>query len=470
MREVPGGAGEGPSAPSSVPPFARRVLFGGRLNTVRTRATLATVLVVAVALAAGAVALVTTLRTSLTDEVRSDARARAGSVSAALDSGTVPPLEVSVPDEELVQILDSRGAVVASSANVDGAPAVVDLEPGESTRLRTPLDEDDEFVAVATGARDGERTVIVARALVDVLEGTRALITVLVPGLSALLLLVAVATWSGVGRALSPVERMRAEVERISSSALHRRVPTPAGHDEIARLAGTMNRMLGRLQGAQETQRRFLSDASHELRSPVAAIRQHSEVALAHPHRTTVTDLARTVLGEDLRVQRLVEDLLLLARADEHALGLRLLQVDVDDVVFAEARRLRRSYPGLRIDTSGVGAARTDADADALERVLRNLGDNAARHARSRIAMSLTEGPDGILLRVDDDGPGIPPEERGRVMDRFVRLDEARARRRGGSGLGLAIVRELVVAHGGEVTVLANDWNGARVEVVLPRL
>ncbi|HEY4727774.1 MAG TPA: ATP-binding protein, partial [Actinomycetes bacterium] len=233
--------------------------------------------------------------------------------------------------------------------------------------------------------------------------------------------------------------------------------------------ARTMNRMLGRLEQAQARQRRLVADASHELRSPVAAIRQHAEVALAHPDRTTTAELAATVLAEDLRLQRLAEDLLLLTRADEHTLALHRRPVDLDDLVFDEARRLRAST-GLRVDTTAVSAGRVDGDAAGLRRVLRNLGDNAARHAAGRLAFSLAEADGLVLLGVDDDGPGIPEADRRRVLERFVRLDDARARDDGGSGLGLAIVAELATAHGGTVAVAPSALGGARVEVTLPRL
>jgi signal transduction histidine kinase len=229
-----------------------------------------------------------------------------------------------------------------------------------------------------------------------------------------------------------------------------------------------MNRMLGRLQRAHQRQRRFVADASHELRSPVASIRQHAEVALAHPASTTTGELAATVLAEDLRIERLVEDLLLLARADEHALPARRRQVDLDDLVFDEARRLRAAT-GLRVDVGAVSAGRVDGDADGLRRVLRNLGDNAARHASGRIGFALAERDGAAVLVVDDDGPGIPEADRERVLERFVRLDDARARDAGGSGLGLAIVAELVAAHGGAVGVAGSPFGGARVEVSLPR-
>jgi signal transduction histidine kinase len=229
-----------------------------------------------------------------------------------------------------------------------------------------------------------------------------------------------------------------------------------------------MNRMLDRLQRAQARQRRFVSDASHELRSPVTAIRQHAEVALAHPDRATTTELAGTVLVEDLRIQRLVEDLLVLTGADEHALAPRRRPVDLDDLVFEEARRLRDAAD-LRINTGEVSAARVHGDPSGLRRVLRNLGDNAAQHASTHVKFALDERTDVAVLAVDDDGPGIPVADRERVFERFVRLDDARARDDGGSGLGLAIVAELVGAHGGTVAVASSPLGGARIEVTLPQ-
>ena len=227
-----------------------------------------------------------------------------------------------------------------------------------------------------------------------------------------------------------------------------------------------MNRMLARLENARNSQHRFVSDASHELRSPITTIRQHAEVALAHPDGTTIEELAEVVLAEELRIQRLVEDLLLLARADEHV-PIPGAAVDLDDLVFDEAHRIR-STTSLHVDTSAAGAARVRGDADALRRVLRNLGENAARHAESRIDITLADRGNDVLLTVDDDGSGISESERERVMKRFVRLDESRSRDVGGSGLGLAIVDEVVRAHGGSVSISQSPSSGARVEVTLP--
>jgi signal transduction histidine kinase len=302
--------------------------------------------------------------------------------------------------------------------------------------------------------------------LVAVLSTTEVVTQLLIIGLPVLLVVVAVTTWFAVGRALAPVDAIRREVDEISAAQLHRRVPQPTADDEIGRLAATMNRMLARLEDAGNSQRRFVSDASHELRSPITTIRQHAEVALAHPDRASARELAEVVLAEQQRMQRLVEDLLLLARADEKV-PLNRTPVDLDDLAFEEGHRLR-STTSARVDTSEVTAARVEGDADALRRMLRNLGENAARHAASRVAIAVAARGEHVVLTVDDDGPGIPESERDRVLRRFVRLDEARSRDDGGSGLGLSIVDEVARAHGGSVAISDSALGGARIEVRLP--
>jgi signal transduction histidine kinase len=255
-------------------------------------------------------------------------------------------------------------------------------------------------------------------------------------------------------------------VDAISAAQLHRRVPRPKADDEIGRLAATMNRMLERLESARNSQRRFVSDASHELRSPITTIRQHAEVALAHPEHVTAAELAEVVLAEQQRMQRLVEDLLLLARVDEHV-PLTRAAVDLDDLAFEEGHRLR-SATSKRVDTSGVNAVRVQGDADALRRMLRNVAENAVRHASSRVDVTLVERGEEVVLTIDDDGPGIPATERARVLQRFVRLDDARSRDEGGSGLGFSIVDEVVRAHGGSMSIEQSPLGGARIVITLP--
>jgi len=438
-----------------------------RLASIRAITTAVATIVVAIALVIGAAGLIAALRRTMVDEVAEAALAQASDVARQLEAGQPPVLEVAGADEQLIQVMTPAGAVVASSHNVLGRPAVARLAPSQSAQVETPLD-DDEFVAVTRGAQtsDGLRIVLVARALVDVLDITTIVTRLLIIGLPLLLVVVALTTWFAVGRALAPVEAIRREVDEISAARLHRRVPLPKSDDEIGRLAATMNRMLERLESARNSQRRFVSDASHELRSPITSIRQHAEVALAHPDRMTTAELAEVVLAEQQRMQRLVEDLLLLARADEHVPMARE-PVDLDDLAFEEGRRLRSTTP-KRVGTTGVSAARVHGDAEALRRMIRNVSENAARHASSRVEIMLAERGDDTVLTIDDDGPGVPESERGRVLRRFVRLDEARSRDDGGSGLGLSIVDEVVRAHGGSMSIEESPLGGARVRITLP--
>jgi signal transduction histidine kinase len=438
-----------------------------RLATIRAITTAVATIVVAIALTVGAIGLIAAARSTMVKEETESAQKQAAEVVGQLESGRPPVLEVAGSDEQLVQVMTPAGAVVASSSNIAGEPAVARLAPGQSARVITPLDND-PFVAVAESAQtaDGQRIVVVARALVDVLDTTTVLTQLLIIGVPVMVAVVGLTTWFAVGRALAPVEAIRREVDEISAAQLHRRVPQPKADDEIGRLAATMNLMLERLEAARNSQRRFVSDASHELRSPITTIRQYAEVALAHPDRMTAQELADVVLAEQTRMQGLVEDLLLLARADERVPPSRA-PVDLDDLAFEEGHRLRATT-SKRVDTSGVGAARVQGDADALHRVVRNLGENAARHASSRVDIALTDLGDDVVLTVDDDGPGIPDAERERVLQRFVRLDEARSRDDGGSGLGLAIVDEVARAHGGSVSISQSPLGGARIEVRLP--
>lgn len=431
------------------------------------------VTIVGVALAVGGAVLVVLLRDSLTDQVRTTARLRAVDVAGVLESGTPPDaLAVNDDDELLIQVVDTAGAVVASSENVEGEAAVADISPGGSRQVdETPVDDGHSFlvVAVAADAPDGRFVVLVGRSTELVSESTGLVVSSLLAGLPMLLLVVGAVSWRVVGRTLAPVDAIRREVDEVSASELHRRVPADAADPEIAELGATMNRMLDRLELAQGRQRRFVSDASHELRSPVAAIRQHAEVVLAHPEQTSAAELAEVVLAEDLRVQRLVEDLLLLARADEGTLPRSRRTVDLDDVVFEEATRLREA-DGLRVDVSAVSAGRVSGDPSHLTRMLRNLAENARRHAASTVRFSVADDGSWVTVAVEDDGDGVPVADRVRIFERFVRLDEARARDDGGSGLGLAIVAEIVHAHGGDVSVNDSDLGGSRFVVRLPTL
>jgi signal transduction histidine kinase len=228
-----------------------------------------------------------------------------------------------------------------------------------------------------------------------------------------------------------------------------------------------MNAMLDRLEGAADRQRQFVSDASHELKSPLTTIRTKVEVASMQPDDADWSDVSATVLGEVDRLDDMVGDLLQLARLDETGGSLAThTDVDLDELVAAEAHRLRGL--GVAVDDSGLGAARVQGDRSALTRLMRNLADNAARHARTTVGLSVGNGDGTAVVRIDDDGPGVPVADRERVFERFTRLDEGRARGAGGAGLGLALVRAVAAAHGGTVRVLDAPLGGARFEVRLP--
>ena len=321
---------------------------------------------------------------------------------------------------------------------------------------------DDDDLVFATADRLGT-TYLVLADVGDVrrsVDSIRTLVWVAVPVLT---LGAAALAWLLTGRALRPVHDMTAQVGEISGGSLHERVPEPATGDEIAELARTMNAMLDRLEVDDQRLRQFVSDASHELRSPVAVLRSEAEVAAREPGQTTVDELADGVLEETARLQRIVEDLLVLARGEERQGGGRS-EIDVDDIVLTEAARRRR----LPVFTTGVSAGRVLGTTDGVARVVTHLLDNAARHGTTQVAVGVSTDGRTVTLAVDDDGPGIDVADRSRIFERFARLDDARTRDQGGAGLGLAVVAETVRGMRGSVVVEDSPLGGARLVVRWP--
>jgi signal transduction histidine kinase len=270
------------------------------------------------------------------------------------------------------------------------------------------------------------------------------------------------------GRALRPVEAIRAEVESITGSTLDRRVPVPGSGDEVARLARTMNAMLDRLEDASTRQQRFVADASHELRSPVAAIRTELEVAQRTAGPADWPAVADRLLTEEARLEAVITDLLLLASLDEGAPMPDTVAVDLAEEAREEARRRAPDRDDVVIEVDAPGAVIVRGSRMQLRRAVANLLDNAGRHARTTVRLSVHERGGRVRVLVDDDGPGVPEVERERVFQRFVRLDEHRARGAGGAGLGLSLVRRIAERHHGTARVDTAPLGGARVVLDLP--
>ena len=446
------------------------------LASMRARITLAAVMIVGLALAASGMILVTSVHNSLIEGLDEAAEVLVDDIAVRLAAGSLPEvIPVSGgPDNNdlLIQVVDRHGRVVAASENYRGRGPIVAEVPGNRRlrmTIRLSIDPSEDFRVNADRARSasGDPVIVYVANEAERADSTERVVRRAVGvGTPALLLLVGLFVWILVGRALRPVESIRRQVAAISESELDRRVPEPSLNDEIGRLARTMNAMLERLQRSAERQRRFVSDASHELRSPLASTRTTLEVAMTHPETTTLEATAADALAETGRMERLITDLLFLARGDEGLLMTNPGPVDVDDLVEHEVIRVR-SRGRVTVDSSGLSAGRVWGVTGHLEQVVRNLLENAERHARAAVSVSLSADGSTVVLMVIDDGPGVPPQDRERIFDRFVRLDDARARDRGGAGLGLAITKEIVAAHGGAIDVDDAPGGGARFVVRL---
>ncbi len=445
---------------------------------VRLTATLAATAVVATAFAVSGVVLVALVHRSLLANLDTAAIARAHDVATLASTGRLQGTVPSTSEENSVaQVVGPSGTVLASSSNIEGEQPL--LTPPSSrrqtvlTRSGLPVGDTDQpfrVVAAPVTLGQGPGWVYVASSLRQVNTTVSRLTLLLVTGLPVLLLVIAAVIWLTVGRALRPVEQIRTRAAAIGAAELQRRVPVPGSRDEVARLATTMNEMLERLEAAALRQRRFVGDASHELRSPLSALRAQIDVALAYPDPVRQAQVLGRVRQQAERMTELIDDLLFLARADEGELERHLQRVDLDELVLAEADRLR-SAGRTAVEVTGPDAAAVAGSERDLTRVLHNLGDNALAHAATTVTLGLRSSSGTAVLTVTDDGPGIPPADRLRVFERFTRLEEGRSRQAGGgTGLGLSITQQIVRAHGGEITVedRPDGRSGAVFAVRLP--
>ncbi|MFD9909841.1 ATP-binding protein [Streptomyces sp. NPDC059063] len=487
-----------------------RRLFG----SVRARATVGATLVVALALVAAGAAVLLSLRTSLVDQADAQAESAARKVAAQL-AANVSYAKLELPDEEdnPVQVVNDDGRLVKASEDLEriSGTGVSDVRPksekseksDDSSEKSDDSDDSDDkedaaedsgedsdslefgeiddeahvsegsatvdgdtqdyrFAAVRVNTESkGELTVHAGAPLTAEQSAVTTALTAMLIGFPLLLAVIAAVTWLVTRRALRPVDAIRAEMAAITASEdLARRVPEPDTHDEIARLARTTNETLAALETSVERQRRFVADASHELRSPIASLRTQLEVGAAHPELLDVPG----AVEDTVRLQELAADLLLLARLDA---GEKPVQGRVELGALAEEELSQRPADRIAV-TRKLESVEVAGSRGQLARVLGNLVTNAQRHARSRVTVTTRADGAWAVLEVADDGDGVPPAERERIFERFVRLDDARGRDEGGAGLGLAIARDVATRHGGTLTVTESPDGGALFTLRLP--
>ncbi|MBB5776114.1 sensor histidine kinase [Nonomuraea jabiensis] len=432
------------------------------LSSVRLRATAAATLVVALALGLAALALVAVLRGTLQSNADAEATRKAAAAAPyaeTLDLMLATPVS---PGAEAPARTRAEGPVALAKQGegeplaIVGKSGTVQLRDGTKATIADPdvLLTDDKSasttewaapqkyaVAGVKVATVGGPAMVWSRVPLEGAEkALQTLYSALLPGVPAVLLVVAGMTWISVGRALAPVAAIRAKVADITARDLHQRVPVPGSKDEIAALATTVNGTLDRLETAVDTHKRFVADAAHELRSPIATLRARLE--LAEP-----SELTREALADVERLQSLAADLLILAKLDAGE-PLRAAELDLGQVAAEESVRARRR-PEVRLELDIEPDVVMKGSRAHLDRLVTNLADNAVRHAASTVRVRVHAEEDRAVLEVQDDGPGIPPEQREAVFARFTRLDEARARDAGGAGLGLPIARDIAHLHGG---------------------
>ena len=443
---------------------------------IRKRSVLSAVVVVTFSLLVGGAFLLLVLQSVLVAAAWNDLAVRASDVARLLQEEGIEEARSTLAEDRnsaaQVQIVDEANRVVGWSIRELHTDPMSTLRPAQGRTAKEELAHvpalggADEILVSARGVElHGKRYVILVAAPLKVqTETVRTVGLLLLAAAPLLVALVAVAVWILVGRSLKTVELIRRQVSEIDGRRLHERVEVPPTGDEIAALASTMNQMLDKLEQSDNSHRAFFSDASHELRSPLSTLVTTAEVAsLDHSGRTWL-DMQQTVLNESIRMQSLVEDLLTLAKVDAHQLQLNVQDVDLEDVLDAEIKRLR-TVSSLEINAE-LRPTRVRGDERRLRQVFRNLMDNAARHAKSTIMVGMERRPGEVVVSVDNDGEIINRKDRNRVFERFARLDASRSSDGGGSGLGLAISREIMIAHGG--TVLAAESDGwCRFQVIL---
>jgi signal transduction histidine kinase len=443
-----------------------------RRRGLRARVTMTAALGLLVAIAVAELLLFTALRISLTRSVDATARQGAAGVVALIDANRLP-YPVPVAPDVTIQVLDAGGRIRDVSPGTDRlvpllspAQAAASAAHGSVTMLNGPAYGLPSQLRVTAMRASGGNIVIAAVPYGSVSGSLSVVARALLFGTPLLFVLFTGAIWLAVGSTLRPIALLRRGAAQVTDTGVPSDLPVPDARDEVRSLAVTLNDMLSRLAAAQQRQRALVSDTAHELRSPIASIRAQLEVALDHPSGQDWESTARDVHADVLRLSRLAEDLLLLARLDERAGagGPGASPRAAGPVDLAElSETVAARYAAARVCVAvaePAGPCLVAGDRDAVDRLLVNLVDNAVRYAKSQVTVSVHREDTWGVLTVTDDGPGIPAADLERVFDRFARLDDARSRdddETGGAGLGLAIVRATAQAYGGTAHLEAAD-------------
>ncbi|MGW0482022.1 HAMP domain-containing sensor histidine kinase [Nonomuraea sp. NPDC003214] len=438
-------------------------------RSLRGRVTLVATAVAALVLTPVAVGSVIIARALVADAVWSDTRDSAGRTVTEVRTGALRPgATVPAPDPsiDLIQVVAPDGTVVAASDAARNRPPISGVRPPpdagaiDTTSCRSG--ECLHLTAMRVSHDPGAAVVYAGRRTPSVLA-TRTLEVTVAAQLGALVALASWATWAVTGWALRPVAAMRAELDEVNVGDLSSRVTQPRGEDEVAQLARAVNGTLARLERSALQQRQFASDASHELRTPIAGLRAQLESAELYPEETDVQALVKSCLRDTDRLEAIITDLLLLARIGSRV-DVAKERTDLAELVRQELATRKDKIPVRAELEEGVAVQGVRLQ---LVRVLTNLLDNAQRHAESRVRVTVSRENGQAVLAVENDGAQIAEEDRERIFERFTRLDAARSRDAGGTGLGLAIARDVAMAHSGEIRV-EDHPDGARFVLRLP--
>ena len=445
--------------------------FGRVGSSIQFRITAVAAIAVLAMLCLASIAVLGRFERQLIEQVDRELVSDAAVVQRSIEAGNIGALRRSGAVVDLViQVVTPQGAVVdgtSNGGNVAPLATPASLKPGDTRRLETiDIDSVGSIRIVVEPLTSRPAVLVIGRSIGQAeaaVDSLRRLGLTLVPLIT---ILMAGLVWWVVGRALRPVETLRRSVEAITEDDLSHRVATPDTDDELARLGRTMNAMLDRVERSIEREMRFVADASHELRSPLAGARVLLETESDDP--IAVLESRAQTLASIAKLEHLVGQMLALARVDgDNADRGHTRLIDLDDLVLTQAARMQRDVD-VSLDISNVSGGQVRGDDNELGRMVENLATNAARHARRTVRLGVGEHGEYVRLTVEDDGNGIPAGERSRVFQRFTRLDESRVRDDGGTGLGLAIVQAIVDDHGGSIYIDDSELGGARFTVELP--